>query len=82
MNREPTNIYCKKCGKQMMFDDSDFEFPGCGQITYTCPDRRCECYCSDIIRYNKTIKREWYWDEDIQQTEYFNTSNLNGGEFD
>lgn len=75
------DLICPKCNSEMLFDDSDFEFPGCGVVQYICSNPNCECSCVDVIRFNKVIRREWFWDDDIQETEYFNTSNLDGGEF-
>jgi len=75
------DLICPKCGSEMYFDDSDYDFPGKGTEWFVCSNEKCNCGMIQEIRFHKVYKREWSWDDEIQKVEKFDINALDGGEF-
>ena len=45
---------CKECGTKMYEDDRDFNFKGCYDIYWSCPN--CQTSCIEEVRVNQPFK--------------------------
>lgn len=51
-------MICKECGTKMYEDDRDFNFKGCYDIYWCCPN--CQTSCIEEVRFNQSFKEIWH----------------------
>lgn len=51
-------MICKECGTKMYEDDRDFNFKGCYDIYWNCPN--CQTSCIEEVRFNQSFKEIWH----------------------
>ena len=56
---------CKYCGKEMRLNDVDFNFKGNKDNYWLCDN--CNAIAFEKIRYGKSIKIEFYKEDDIER---------------
>lgn len=51
-------MICRYCGAQMRLDDTDYNFKGCYDKYFECPN--CESSCKVVVRFSKIQREEWH----------------------
>lgn len=51
-------IYCTECGSSMYLDDTDFNFKGCYDRYYNCPN--CKTSCIEETRFSYPYRQLWH----------------------
>lgn len=74
------NLKCIQCNSDMVEDDEDCYFKGKSDIYLTC--EKCHTGALAEIRFGKLSKVNYYNEDGLDKTIKFNTSNLDGSEFD
>lgn len=73
-------ITCCQCGTDMTVDDEDFRFKGNRDLYLVCEN--CNMGALAEIRFGKLSKVTYFNEEGFDKTIKYNTSNLDGSEFD
>ena len=74
------NLKCIKCNNEMIEDDEDYNFKGNYDVYLTC--EHCHTSARAEVRYGKLQLVNYYNEDGLDKTIKFNTSNLDGSEFD
>ena len=61
-------MICKECGAEMYLDDKDFNFPGCYDDYWNCPE--CQTSCIEAVRYNQRFKEYWHTENNDDFKDY------------
>ena len=51
-------MICKECGAKMYLDAKDFNFKGCYDNYWNCPD--CQTSCIEEVRFSKSFRQIWH----------------------
>lgn len=79
---DETHICCIICGEKMFADDIDYNFRGNYDLYLLCHTPSCKCIATAEYRYGKLNRTCYFKDGDIIKEIKYNTSNLDGSEFD
>ena len=66
-------------------DDEDYEFKGKGTRYWICEKDNCDGSMEEIVRYSQVIRREYFYNSDIQKIElvpWVLPTDFHGNEFD
>lgn len=74
------NLKCIQCNNEMIEDDEDYNFKGNYDVYLTC--EHCHTGARAEVRYGKLQSVNYYNEDGLDKTIKFNTSNLDGSEFD
>lgn len=73
-------INCCQCGTDMTVDDEDYRFKGNRDLYLICEN--CHMSAQAEIRFGKLSKVTYFNEEGFEKTIKYNTSSLDGSEFD
>lgn len=74
-----SGVNCCKCNIDMTVDDEDYKFKGNRDLYLIC--EKCGMGAMAEIRFGKLSKVTYYNEEGFDKTIKYNTSNLDGSEF-
>ena len=78
--KEIGNLKCIQCNNEMIDDDRDYNFKGNYDAYLIC--EYCHTGARAEVRYGKLQLVNYYNEDGLDKTIKFNTSNLDGSEFD
>ena len=59
---------CKECDTKMYKDDIDFNFEGCYNIYWCCPN--CQTSCTEQVRFSQSFKEIWHSENNNRVKDY------------
>lgn len=74
------NLKCIQCNNEMIEDDEDYNFKGNYDVYLNCPF--CKMGARAEVRFGKLYLVNYYNEAGFDETIKYNTSNLDGSEFD
>lgn len=61
-------MICKECGSEMYLDDKDYNFKGCYDNYFNCPN--CLTGVTQLVRFGKPFKEFWHSENDNVVKDY------------
>ena len=74
------NLKCIQCNSDMVEDDQDYNFKGNYDVYLGC--EKCNTSAQVKVRFGKIQSVNYYNEDGLDKTIKYNTSNLDGSEFD
>lgn len=73
------NLKCIQCNNDMIEDDTDYNFKGNYDVYLVC--EHCNTSAKAKVRYGKLQSVNYHNEDGLDKTIKYNTSNLDGNEF-
>ena len=74
------NLKCIQCNSDMIEDDQDYNFKGNYDVYLYCEN--CHTCATAEVRFGKLSSVNYHNEDGLDKTIKYNTSNLDGSEFD